>query len=124
MTSADDLDPVWAEAAGIFADAFWSDDFEIWRPTETSDGRGGTTTTLEPKGSGKCSLEVAQTQSGERTTDAMTMTVSTYVAELPIDVDLQTTDELRINGRRMNIIDIKRAGNWGIFAQVMLEEMG
>lgn len=122
MTLADDLDAVWAGAAVIFADSFWSDDYEVWRPTETTDGRGGVTETLTLIGSGKCSLDVSQTQSGERTTDTMVMTVSTYTAELPLTVDLETTDELRINTRAFNVVDIKRGGDWETSTHVQLTQ--
>ncbi|HEU0163628.1 MAG TPA: hypothetical protein VFQ54_01215 [Thermomicrobiales bacterium] len=122
MSTANDLDPVWADARAILADAFHTDTYEIWRPTDASNGRGGNAKTLAQIESGDCVLRVDTNRSGQRVSSDLVVTTTAYVAELPIASMLMTTDTLKVNGRTFDVQDVKRGGEWGLFTQVQMVE--
>lgn len=124
MTAADEFDDVWAEAAALFEENLWSDDYAVKRPEEVEDSSGGYTSTLSTLETGKCSLEVDETQSGERQANGLLVTTSTYRASLPRTTVAQTGDTLVINGRTFNVVDIKVGGHWATEAEARLEEAG
>ena len=123
MTAADDLIPVWQDAAAEIAEALHADTYEIVRSTEVPDGYGGTTTTTATVESGRCILDVIG-----RGTEAIAGTVpvatSPYTADLPIDSSVTETDTLLINGRTFAVISVARGGNFEMFTTVGLEESG
>lgn len=124
MTTADDLDSVWADARAALADAFHTDVYEVWRGVDVSNGRGGNTKDMSLVESGSCVLRVEPMRSGEHVAADLALTTTLYTAELPIDSVLVTTDDLKINGRTFDPLDVKRGGDWGLFAEVrMLERM-
>lgn len=121
MTTADDLDAVWAGVRGVFEDAFFTDDYSINRPTPTSDGRGGTTTTPSTVESGKCSVWAAGQQGQEYVSGQRVTGQVDYLAELPWSTTIRDTDEITINSRLFNVLAVKRDGQWGTSVLIELE---
>ncbi|MDQ3526077.1 MAG: hypothetical protein M3451_13635, partial [Chloroflexota bacterium] len=119
------LTAVWNEARPVFVDAFHGDTYEVLRGvTLVSDGSGGNT--AEPivvDGPRRCSLTVSNRLGGERVSGNTVISVSIYVAELPINANVTETDTLRINGNRtFEITDVKTGGLHDLFTEVTLEE--
>ena len=122
---ADQLDSVWAEARSIFADAFHTDVYQIVRSEQVEDGYGGSSFTENVVEEGRCVLEVRNIMGGERQTagGSLMTTVSRYSVTMPIASVVKTDDTLIVNGRRFDVKDVKRGGDWGLFANVDVEEV-
>ena len=121
MTTADDLDAVWASVRPVIEDAFHSDTYTIERPTLTSDGRGGTTTVATEVESGKCSLVVAGQQGQEYISGSGVAASTPYWVDLPWATTITERDAIVINGRRFAIVTVKREGDWGLTVRADLE---
>lgn len=121
MTTADDLDQVWADARGVLEDAFFTDDYIIQRPTLVSDGRGGTTETPTSAESGKCALWSGGSQGREYVSGQRITGQTDYLAELPWSTVVRDTDDLVINGRTFQVVAVKRGGQWDTSVIVELE---
>lgn len=121
MTTADDLDAVWAAARPVIEDAFHSDTYTVKRPTPATDGRGGATITFSDVESGKCSLVVSNTQGREYVSGSTVDAVGPYWADMPWSTTIRETDEIVINDRRFDVAAVKREGDWGVSVRVDLE---
>jgi hypothetical protein len=122
VSRADEITQRWAEARPKFADAFHPDSYEITRMVSMPDGSGGSTTELVVVESGRCSLDVAGRLGVEDVRGSVVTATSAYTAELPYESTVTEADTLTINGRPFSIVDVKRAGESGMFTTCELEE--
>lgn len=123
MPVYDDITAAWNEARPILADAFHPDDYEIERMVRVPDGYGGHTNQPQTVESGKCSLTAATRVGAEGAQGSVTVSVSNYTVELPIESTLVASDTLYVNGRKFNVIDVLQGGDHEIFVTANVEEV-
>jgi len=108
MTLADELAPVFAEAAIIVADAVYANRYEVMRPGTTWSGSGGTSTETVVE-TGRCLLAVANRLGSEAQSAGQVLTHPSYTAEWLTVGIVTSSNTLRIDGvRTFNITDLKR----------------
>lgn len=121
-TPADDNAAIFREeAAPIIAEQFHADEYEIVRVERVSDGYGGWTETETVVEAGRCFLDTSGA-GREVVGGSVVEAISPYTAELPYDSAVSETDTLVINGRPFDITSVVRGGEFGMFAEVTLEE--
>lgn len=77
---------------------------ETWRPVLTPDGRGGSTSSLGFIESGPGRLAPTNAQAAEYYADRVGLRKS-WIVTIPVERTLQLADQLRISGRRFEVID-------------------
>lgn len=121
-TQADRLDAAFAAAGEVIEAVTFTDDYAVYRPQHTSDGRGGTVVTLDMVETGKCALWAGRSQSREYVSGSRVASASPYLAEMPVVTTVRVTDTLEVNGRAFDVNGIRRDGDWGATVIVELEE--
>lgn len=124
-TTADDIAAIFREeAAPIFAEYFHADRYELVEYQAVDDGYGGSTTGPVTVESGRCSLDMANTQGGETVQSDIGLAESSYTVEMPLTSVVTVHHTLKINGRTFDVVDVKRDGKFGMFTMVACEEAG
>lgn len=124
MPVYDEITAAWNEARVELADAFHPDNYMIVRKTRVPDGSGGTTDVEIVVESGKCALDVKE-QFGMRegAEGPQTMSVTSYLVEMPINTVLNAADLLYVNSRKFDVIGVNRGGDHEVFPVARVEEM-
>ena len=124
MPVHEDITAAWNEARPILADAFHPDNYMIVRKTRVSDGSGGSTDVEVVVESGKCALDVKE-QFGMRegAEGPQTMSVTSYLVEMPISTVLHAADLIYINSRKFDVIGVNRGGDHEVFPIARVEEL-
>lgn len=99
-----------AKATAIFADAFYTNTYEVLRDVSVSDGSGGQTETESVIETGECQLSITNRLGAERANPAdVIQAPSSYTAEWLTVGTVTESDTLRVDGTRtFNITDLKR----------------
>ncbi len=99
-----------AKATAIFADAFYTNAYEVLRAVKVDDGSGGQTETETVIETGRCQLSITNRLGAERVNAAdIIRAPSAYTAEWLTQGAVTESDTLRIDGTRtFNIVDLKR----------------
>ena len=123
MPVHEDVTAAFAEARPILADAFHPDDYEIERRVRVSDGSGGYTTESQIVESGKCALNAANRIGTEGASGPLTLAITSYMVELPIDTALAPEDTLYVNGRKFGVTSVMKGGDHEVFVTAQIEEV-
>ena len=123
MPVHEQITAAWNEARPILANAFHPDDYEIERRVRVSDGSGGYTTESRIVESGKCALNAANRIGTEGASGPLTLAITAYMVELPIDCTLTSDDTLYVNGRKFEVTSVSRGGEHEVFVTAEIEEV-
>ena len=113
-----------AKVAGLrdrYVDLAMPDWCEVVRPTQTADGRGGTTTIDTVVESTRCALSVSQRAGTEGPRADQMVGVSVYTCDLPWSSLLTDADTLRVNGRDFTVTSVGYAEGFEIGRTALLE---
>ena len=114
-----------AEFGGLLRDLAWPDAYEIKRPgARVSDGRGGFATTEATVEAGPCRLKRGGIRGDERAAADRLGWTSHYAVDLRRDTLLTPADALTVNGRRFEVGEVLRGGDWDIAARAVVRETG
>lgn len=124
MSKADAIALKFQAARGKLMEATFPDTYVIRRVTQVDDGYGGYTdvvTDVEP--GGRCMLQIAGMSGGPNENGTIVLTRSPMTAKLPYTSTITDDDTIVINNRAMNVLDVRRGGEWGLFTEVDVEEV-
>ena len=122
MPVHEQITAAWNEARPILADAFHPDSYLIVRMTRVPDGYGGHTDVEAVVESGKCSLTAANRVGAEGASGPLTLSITSYTVELPIESVLTASDTLYVNSRKFNVTQVLKSGDHEVFVTANVEE--
>ena len=122
MPVYDDITAAWDDARPILADAFHPDSYSIVRMARTSDGFGGHTNVPAVVESGKCSLDASARIGAEGASGPLTLSITSYTVELPIESTLEASDTLYVNTRKFNVTSVLKGDDHEVFVTAEVEE--
>ena len=122
MPVHEDITQAWNEARPILADAFHPDTYLIVRMTRVPDGYGGHTDVEAVVESGKCSLDASGRVGAEGASGPLTLSITSYTVELPIETTLEASDTLYVNSRKFHVTSVLKGGDHEVFVTANVEE--
>ena len=122
MPVHEQITAAWNEARPILADAFHPDSYLIVRMTRVPDGYGGHTDVEAVVESGKCSLTAANRVGAEGASGPLTLSITSYTVEMPIESALEASDTLYVNSRKFNVTSVLKGGDHEVFVTADVEE--
>lgn len=123
-TTADRIAAKFASVRPKFAGAFHADAYDLVRPTEVSDGRGGSTVTQAVVETGRCALMPSQAQGREGLSGDQVESTYRQAVELPATTVATAEDAITINGIAYRIIAVMAPGRHDLFPVADLERVG
>ena len=123
MSKADAIALKFQAARAKLEDATFPDTYTIRRTQLVDDGYGGYTPAEVDAETGRCMLQIAGVTGGPDENGTIVLTRSPMTAKLPYGSSITDNDALEINGRAMNVLDVRRGGEWGLFTEVDVEEV-
>lgn len=124
MTTAERITAIWNRVRPKFEDAFHPDYYAIERMDRQPDGTGGYVDIPVVVESGRCSLAPANRANTEGMSGPGVVSVTGYEIEMPIETAVTASDTLMVNGRRFEVIAVRKGGDHELFATVLAEERG